>query len=131
MSLIKKILIVEDEESMLNSMRLVLEMAGYVIETAKNGQEAFNKIMTVNKKGKLIDLIITEIITPDLDGLNLITKLHRHNVWIPVIMINRHSDKNRVVKPLREGFVDYINKPFETADLVLCVNNLFDKHASK
>lgn len=128
----KNILIVDDEENMLNSLSITLKMAGYGTETAKDGQEAFNKIMAAKEKGKLIDLIITGgIIMPNLDGLNLITKLHRHNAWIPVIVINRHSDKNTVFKLLRKRCDAYINKPFEPADIVQCVSNFFDKHIRK
>lgn len=128
----KNILIVDDEENMLNSISSSLKMAGYGTETAKDGQEAFNKIMAANEKSKFIDLIISGgIIMLDLDGLNLITKLHRHNVWIPVLVINRHGDKNKVLMPLREGCDAYINKPFEPADIVQRVNNLFDKQIRK
>ena len=126
-----KILVVDDEVNLRNSISLTLKAAGYSVDSAKDGREAFDKIRQSLKNDVGFDLIITEIMMPNLDGLNLITKLHRHNMWIPAIMINRHSEKNTVVKPLREGFVDYIGNPFEVAALIQSVNNLFGKHIRK
>lgn len=126
-----KILVVDDEVHLRNSISLTLKAAGYSVDSAKDGQEAFDKIRQRLKNDTGFDLIITEISMPNMNGLNLITKLHRHNMWIPVIMINRHSEKNTVVKPLRKGFVDYIDNPFEVKDLVQSVNSLFGKHIRK
>lgn len=126
----KKNFIVDDEKNILTSVSLILKIADYEVETAKNGIEAFDK-MGQQKKGKLIDLIITGIIMSNSDGQNFITKLHRHNVWVPVIVFDRHSEKNTMVKLLCKGCVNYIDKPFEPAGDVQRVNNLFDKHIRK
>lgn len=124
----ENILVVDDEDIICDSMSVALKMAGYKVETAKNGQEAFDKIMNANNKKKAaIDLIVTDILMPNVNGLELIENIHDNKISIPVIVISGDSDKNTVVKLLRKGCADYLDKPFEPEDLVRSVKNVFGK----
>lgn len=121
----KKILIVEDEESLLNTMRLILKMAGYKVETAKDGEEAFNKIMDAQEKGSLFDLILTDVLMPNLNGLELLDKLNQKKMLIPVIAITGNADKKMILELILKGCETYIIKPIEQDKLIARVNYVF------
>ncbi len=121
----KKILIVEDEESMLNSMRLILKMADYKVEIARDGQEAFNKVMDSEEKGRQYDLIITDVLMPNLNGLEFLDKLNHEKLMIPVIAITGHADKKMILKLILKGCDAYIIKPIEQDKLIDQVNYVF------
>ncbi len=111
----------------MNSISVVIKMAGYEVETAKNGQEAFDKVNEALKKGNPFDLILTDVLMPCLDGIGLMEKLNHKNITIPVFVISGHGDKNTLMKLLRRGCVDFIYKPFQPENLVRHINNFFDK----
>lgn len=121
----KKILIVEDEEATLNSMRLILKMAGYKVETAKDGQEAFNEVMNSLENGILFDLIITDVAMPNLNGLELLDKLNHEKLMIPVIAITGHADKKMMLELILKGCDTCLLKPIEQDKLIDQVNYVF------
>lgn len=121
----KKILIVEDEEPMRNSMRLILKMAGYKVETAKDGQEAFNKIIDAKVKGSLFDLILTDVLMPNLSGLELLDKLNQEKMLIPVIAITGQADKKMILQLIFKGCDTCLFKPVEQEKLIDRVNYIF------
>ena len=127
----KNILLVEDEEKMLASTSLVLRMAGYDTETAKDGQEAFDKIMVASVKGKLYDLVVTDIIMPKVNGIELIKRINHGKLTIPIIVTTGDGSKKTLVELIRQGCVDYISKPFEAKDLLESINNLFYKRFTR
>lgn len=123
----KNVLVVDDEECLLSTVSLALKIAGYEVETAKNGKVALDKINEAQKKDNPFDLILTDILMPDMDGIRLMEKLNHKNMGIPVFVISGHGDKNTLMELLRRGCEDFIYKPFQPESLVQRINNYFDK----
>ncbi|MBR2044677.1 MAG: response regulator transcription factor [Agathobacter sp.] len=105
------ILIVDDEKPILNLIRISLTNAGYLCDTAEDGNQALEKI----DKGKY-DLILLDIMLPKVDGFELMEYIRP--LGIPVIFLTAKNDVKDRVKGLRMGAEDYIVKPFEIAELI-------------
>ncbi len=108
----KKILIIEDEES----IRIVLEddfrMEGYDVETASTGPEGFEKALN-----KEIDLIILDIMLPGMDGFEVCKKLRSRKITTPIIMLTAKGQEIDRVLGLEFGADDYVTKPFSPREL--------------
>ncbi len=107
-----KILLAEDEPSIAEVVKLYLKRAGYMVSTAMTGDEAINKL-----KQELPDLLILDIMLPNLDGMSIMRWL-RDRSDLPVIMLTaRRSEADRIVG-LEMGADDYVVKPFSPQELV-------------
>ncbi len=110
------ILIVDDEISYLKLLRAVLEEEGYAIVTAEHGPEAMEIL-----KNSDIDLIITDMRMPEMNGLQLLDAVR--NGWpdIPVIIMTAHGSIEKAVEAMQKGAFTYIQKPFENNSLLAFV----------
>lgn len=120
----QKILIVDDNPSVLKLLNISLSKAGYEIVEAENGEEAF---ATANKE--LPDLIISDIMMPQMDGLELCWMI-RENSKVPVvpfIFLTSFDDPETEVKGFRAGADKYLNKPIERKDLLDRVSELLNR----
>ena len=107
------ILVIEDEDSLLQLYRIVLEKEGFKVLTVHNGQEAWDLI-----ENEHVDLVITDILMPVMDGYEF-TKLLRHsNPGMPVLMITAKDDFPSKNKGFSLGTDDYMTKPFSPSELV-------------
>lgn len=116
-----KILIVEDEESISNLIRMNLVKAGYQCETAFDGEEAANLISEQN-----YDLILLDIMLPKLNGYEVLE--YARSVEIPVIFLTAMGETQQKVKGLKLGAEDYIAKPFEIAELLARVETVLRRY---
>ena len=114
----KHILVVDNEQNMLHTMEYILEAADYKVTTANNGQEAFEKVLAARDNNIAIDLLITDIQMPGVTGLDLIYKLNRLNIDIPVFVITAYGDKGLLIELLRKGCKEYLDKPFDDEELL-------------
>lgn len=105
------ILIVEDEESISNLIKISLEQASYICSTAYDGEEALEKI-----KKNHYDLILLDIMLPKIDGFEIMNYIKE--LKIPVIFITAVSSIDNKVKGLKLGADDYITKPFDIQELL-------------
>ena len=112
-----RILIVEDEESIANLIRMNLVKAGYYCEVSYDGMSAAD-ILQENR----YDLCILDIMLPRINGYELLE--YAGSVDIPVIFLTAKSETADKVKGLRLGAVDYITKPFEIVELLARVENV-------
>ncbi|MCR5544292.1 MAG: response regulator transcription factor [Eubacterium sp.] len=106
-----KILIVEDEKPISNLIRISLKNAGYLTDTAMDGNEALDKI-----DSNVYDLILLDIMLPEVDGFELMEYIRP--LEIPVIFLTAKNALDDRVKGLKMGAEDYIVKPFEVAELI-------------
>ena len=113
----KRILIADDEEQMRFSLSLILSRKGYEVTSVVNGLEALAAITTMRKDGNPFDLLICDIRMPNLDGEGLIQKLRLANILIPTLVITGYGEKDLVVRLMRLGCRDFIDKPFEAQEL--------------
>ena len=107
-----KILIVEDETNIADSVKLNLEAEGYEVEYTTDGQMGLHYARTINP-----DLIILDVMLPKLDGFE-VNKIIQKELSIPVIFLTAKSDEISTVLGLELGADDYISKPFSMRELV-------------
>ena len=107
-----KILIVEDETNIADSIKLNLEAAGYNVEYTTDGQMGLHYARTLKP-----DLIILDIMLPKLDGFE-VNKIIQKELSIPVIFLTAKSDEISTVLGLELGADDYISKPFSMRELI-------------
>ena len=114
-----KILVVEDDNDLNNLIQTVLESKGHDVFAARNGKEALD-ILDITH----IDLIISDIMMPRMDGIRLLTDIREANMKMPVLLITAkgsYDDKN---KGFSSGADDYMVKPIDIKEIVLRVNAL-------
>ena len=107
------ILIVDDEPTMLRYLRTLLEVEGYRVETATNGQEALQRL----QQQPTPDLLLLDVLMPVLDGLQTLEQVRSLHPALKVVMLSCVSDTRKVVQAIRLGAQDYLTKPFQKADL--------------
>ncbi len=103
-----KILVVDDEAKMRRLLEILLKQMGHEVYQADNGIKALD---ILNEQS--VDLIITDLKMPKLDGLGLIRQLHEQNSEIPVIVITAYGTVETAVEAMKYGACDYIVRPFE------------------
>jgi DNA-binding response OmpR family regulator len=107
----RKILVVDDEERMVRFIRLNLEHDGFIVSEAYNGKQALLSLRDVTP-----DLIILDIMMPDMDGFEVLEMIREINT-VPVIMLTAKGEENDRVRGLELGADDYITKPFSPREL--------------
>lgn len=117
----KRILIVDDEENVRQLLEKVLKKEGYLIDTANNGDSALDKIEKSN-----VDIVITDINMPEMDGIELLKQIVKLGQGIKVILITAFATLDTAVEALRFGACDYITKPFDLDEILLSVKKNAD-----
>ena len=117
-----KILIVDDERAIRNSLKEILEMEDYAVETAENGEEAIAKA----SKEKY-DAIFCDIKMPGMDGTEVLDRLVADGIESPVIMISGHADIDTAVTCIKKGAFDFIGKPLDLNRILITIKNATDK----
>jgi two-component system, OmpR family, response regulator len=107
------ILIVDDDETILAILKEILELDGYTVETAATGKEAIEKSETI-----FFNLSMLDIKLPDMEGTELITKLHKANPQMIKIIITGFPSFDNAVKSLNLGADAYIMKPVNSKELL-------------
>jgi len=107
------ILLVDDEAAITDNLTPFLERSGFNVSTAANGEEALKIIETEN-----INLVVSDVLMPKMDGRELLRVLRKADNWIPVILLTQVGEAFERAMALEEGADDYINKPFEPHELV-------------
>lgn len=120
----EKILIVDDNPSVLKLLNISLNKAGYEVIEAENGEEAFD---IANKE--LPDLIISDIMMPQMDGLELCWMIRENSQvpLVPFIFLTSFDDPETEVKGFRAGADKYLNKPIERKELLERVDELLNR----
>lgn len=118
----KKILVVDDEIGIRQSLKKILEKEGFEVVTASNGEEAFKVIRPGD-----IDLLITDIRMAGMDGLELLKVCKSVSPYTEVIMITGYASVDTAVDSMKQGAYDYITKPFKKADILKAVQKAIEK----
>ena len=119
-----KVLVVDDDREIVDSIAIFLRADGYEIEKAYNGLEALDIVMT-----HTVHLIILDIMMPELDGIKTLLKL-RESRNIPVILLSAKSEDADKILGLNIGADDYICKPFNPLELVARVKSNLRRYTS-
>src|SRR6516225_2087423 len=107
------ILVVDDEPGMLRYLQTLLEVDSYHVSTAAGGAEALACV----QREPAPDLVLLDLLMPDLDGLQTLERLRQSRPGLKVVMLSCVTDTRKVVQAIRLGAHDYITKPFQKAEL--------------
>ncbi len=110
----KKILIVDDEESMRHMLTLILKREGYEVQAAEKGSEALLLV-----ESESFDFILLDVVMPEMDGLDLLQALKKKKVEATVIMMSAYGNLDTAVEAMKRGAYDYISKPFRPDEILL------------
>ena len=110
------ILIVEDEDKLRRILKIMLMQKNYKILEADNGVEAVNILKDAD-----VDLVISDIKMPKMDGFELLKFIQNENIPVPVIFITAFATIESAVEAMRLGAIDYIQKPFEEDKIIITV----------
>jgi two-component system, OmpR family, response regulator MprA len=117
-----KILVVDDERAVRDSLRRALELEGYDIELAADGSEALTRL-TENGDAQP-DAVILDVLMPGIDGLEVCRRLRRHGNRVPVLMLTARDEIENRVGGLDAGADDYVTKPFALEELLARIRAL-------
>src|SRR5690348_10073460 len=106
-----RVLVVDDEQRMVDVLRMKLEMEGYRVIEAGNGLEALERL-----KADLPDLVVLDVMMPELDGFETLRRI-REVSSIPVIMLTVRNEETDRIRGLEIGADDYLTKPFSPREL--------------
>jgi two-component system alkaline phosphatase synthesis response regulator PhoP len=114
----KRLLLVEDEETLRSTLRLNFELEGYDVTTAVRGSEALDRI-----RGARFDGVVMDVMLPDVDGFTICETMRLEGNATPVLFLTARTLPQERIRGLRSG-EDYLGKPFELEELLLRVRKL-------
>jgi two-component system, OmpR family, alkaline phosphatase synthesis response regulator PhoP len=117
-----RILLVEDEENILDVVKLNLELEGYTVVTAENGKDAVRLY-----KEQHFDLLILDIMLPEMNGFEICEQVRLTNSEVPIIFLSAKDAPGDRITGLKKGADDYLTKPFTLEELLLRVQNLLKR----
>ena len=117
-----KILIIDDERSIRNSLKEILADEGYEVDVAENGQQGCEMV----EKEKY-DVIFCDIKMPVMDGVETLAKLNSMGIDSAVVMISGHADVDTAVDCIKKGAFDFIQKPLDLNRILITIKNANDK----
>jgi two-component system nitrogen regulation response regulator NtrX len=112
------VLVVDDEEAIRESLRMILEFEGYRVEEARNGLEALQKI-----RERPPDALLLDIRMPEMDGLEALRALRERGYDMPVLVLSGHADVATAVEATRRGAFDFFEKPLQRDRVLLSLRN--------
>jgi two-component system alkaline phosphatase synthesis response regulator PhoP len=117
------ILLVEDEENLHDALKLNLELEGYEVSSAYDGSNAVKAV-----QAEYFDLIILDIMLPEMDGINVTETIRLANNEVPILILSAKNSSADKVLGLKKGADDYMTKPFNLEELLLRVQKLIEKN---
>jgi two-component system nitrogen regulation response regulator NtrX len=117
-----KILLIDDEASIRNTLKEILEYEKYEVEEASNGEEGLKMI-----ENQQFDLVLCDVKMPKMDGLELLNAVFEKEYFVPFIMISAHGTIDTAVEATKKGAFDFISKPPDLNRLLVSVRNALDK----
>ncbi len=117
-----KILVVDDERAVRESLRRALELEGYEIELAADGRDALSRL--IENDDPQPDAVILDVLMPSVDGLEVCRRVRRSGNRVPVLMLTARDEVENRVAGLDAGADDYVTKPFALEELIARVRAL-------
>ena len=118
-----KILVIDDERSIRNSMKDILQHEGYEVVLAENGMEGL-----VSVKSEKPDVVFCDIKMPKMEGIEVLERIKEFSADTPVIMISGHGTIDTAIEAIRKGAYDFIEKPLDLNRILITIKNATDKH---
>jgi len=117
-----RILVIDDERSIRNTLKDILEYEKYEVDLAEDGPKGLEKI----KNGEF-DVVLCDIKMPGMDGIEVLDKLSEISADLPVVMISGHGNIDTAVEAIKKGAFDFIEKPLDLNRLLITIRNAMDK----
>jgi CheY-like chemotaxis protein len=115
------IVIVEDEETILDVLSLIMKKAGWTVTTARSGREAVERVVSSRERSHPADLLLLDISMPGLSGIEAIDELHKLGIRLPLIAMTGLSNAATEDQLRRRGCTQLLEKPFEANELLKIV----------
>lgn len=116
------ILVIDDERSIRNTLKDILEYEEHTVKLAENGPGGIEHF-----KQNKVDLVLCDIKMPDMDGMEVLEQLGELNHEVPVVMISGHGNIETAVESIKKGAYDFISKPLDLNRLLVTVKNALER----
>ena len=120
----EKILIVDDEENARIGLTKLLSQEGYDVESVADGYEALEFL-----RGRRVNLVISDINMPRMNGMVFLHEIHRHYPNVHVIMITAYGEVESYLEAMSLGAFEYLHKPIKLNELKLIMDKIFNRPA--
>ncbi|MDD4969592.1 MAG: sigma-54 dependent transcriptional regulator [Paludibacter sp.] len=118
-----KILVIDDERSIRNTLKDILEFEKHQVTLAENGKQGLEAALN-----SVFDLIFSDIKMPEMDGIELLGHLTEKDIDVPIIMISGHGNIETAVECIKKGAFDFIEKPIDLNRLLVTVRNALERN---
>jgi two-component system, NtrC family, nitrogen regulation response regulator NtrX len=118
-----RILVIDDEAAIRDSLKMTLEYHGYDFVGAATGQEGL-----ALAEREAPDMVLLDIKMPGMDGMDVLTRLRAMNEALPIVMISGHGTTTTAVEAIKKGAIDFLDKPFDSTDrLLVTIDNALER----
>ena len=121
-----KILIIEDEKLLAESLKTLLEMKGFEVEVVYDGEDGAEYAET-----GIYDLLIMDVMMPKLNGYQVARQVRAHRVTTPILMLTAKGEVQDRIEGLNAGADYYLTKPFDNQELLACINALLRRQGAQ
>ncbi|OGJ87251.1 MAG: hypothetical protein A2268_07585 [Candidatus Raymondbacteria bacterium RifOxyA12_full_50_37] len=122
-----RIVIAEDDAFVRQNLFDVLSNSGHLVLTTHNGRAAYDEIVNSESRGEIIDLLITDVQMPELNGVQLLEAIENESIYLPVLAMSGYGDKELLLQLMQRGCREYLDKPFAPATLLKRIEDLMEK----
>jgi DNA-binding NtrC family response regulator len=127
-----RILVVDDEPSMCDFLRIMLLKEGYAVETRTSARQALSELNRDDREeGKRFSLVITDLMMPEMSGLELIKTVQKSDPNLDFIVMTAYGSIDTAVEALKSGAHDYITKPFKVEEIKIAIKNIVEQRQLK
>jgi len=123
----ERILLVDDSSAVVDSLRELLALEGFSVDTAESGEEGINKLESAINDEFYYDLILTDLVMPPLDGMKVLEAARKIDPEIVVILMTGYATIESAVHAIKNGAYEYLLKPFLIPDLMSTVERGLEK----
>ena len=126
-TIVRHILVVDDEVNILRTMEFILEVANYRVTLAENAYQALKQIQECKNGDDAIDLMITDVKMPGMTGIELIDHVRSQGLELPILVMTEYGSRRMLIELIRRGCTDYIDKPIDDEELLQRLEIIFRK----
>ncbi len=124
--LLRRILVVEDDEDMRENLRRILLGAGYEVSLAEDGSQAITML-----RAQPCHLVLTDLVMPGMNGLELLGEIRQQDQNLPVVFLSAFGDRATFAKATELGAVDFVTKPFRAGSLLGLIQRTLGSQSTK
>jgi DNA-binding response OmpR family regulator len=117
-----RVLVVDDDPQVVRLLRVNLELEGYDVVSASDGNEALAAVASEDP-----DLVVCDVMMPGMDGVEVVRRLRADNVTLPVVMLSAKAMRSDMRAGLDAGANEYVTKPFDPTELIDVVDRLLGR----